>query len=188
MRPEKVNYALIIRRFCLVLLDIVCVLLSSLLAIATRFEFSLSQIPVEFYSVLVKLAPLFILSTLFIFWIFRIYNSLWEYAGIEEMINVVVACIAAGFCQIAVVVAVGSFLPRSYYVLSTIYLMLLTAANRASYRLIRLRRQNRMFSWKKKQRVMLIGAGEAGRSLIGEIQNSRFLNQKVCCVIDDDRR
>ena len=55
MRPEKVNYALIIRRFCLVLLDIVCVLLSSLLAIATRFEFSLSQIPVEFYSVLVKL-------------------------------------------------------------------------------------------------------------------------------------
>ena len=98
MRPEKVNYALIIRRFCLVLLDIVCVLLSSLLAIATRFEFSLSQIPVEFYSVLVKLAPLFILSTLFIFWIFRIYNSLWEYAGIEEMINVVVACIAAGFC------------------------------------------------------------------------------------------
>ncbi len=188
MRPEKVNYALIIRRFCLVLLDIVCVLLSSLLAIATRFEFSLSQIPVEFYSVLVKLAPLFILSTLFIFWIFRIYNSLWEYAGIEEMINVVAACIAAGLCQIAVVVAVGSFLPRSYYVLSTIYLMLLTAANRASYRLIRLRRQNRMFSWKKKQRVMLIGAGEAGRSLIGEIQNSRFLNQKVCCVIDDDRR
>ena len=35
---------------------------------------------------------------------------------------------------------------------------------------------------------MLIGAGEAGRTLIQEIQNSRYLDQKVCCVIDDNRR
>ena len=116
MKPRKINYPLLIRRICLVLLDIVCISLSSLLAMATRFEFSFSQIPKEYYSALLSLVPLFILSTLFIFWIFRIYSSLWEYAGIEEMINVVTACIAAGFCQIAVVVAVGSFLPRSYYV------------------------------------------------------------------------
>ena len=35
---------------------------------------------------------------------------------------------------------------------------------------------------------MLIGAGEAGRTLIQEIQNSRYLDQKVCCVIDDNSR
>lgn len=35
---------------------------------------------------------------------------------------------------------------------------------------------------------MLIGAGEAGRTLIQEIQNSRYLDQKICCVIDDNRR
>ena len=35
---------------------------------------------------------------------------------------------------------------------------------------------------------MLVGAGEAGRSLIQEIQNSRYLDQKICCVIDDNNR
>lgn len=35
---------------------------------------------------------------------------------------------------------------------------------------------------------MLIGAGEAGGTLIQEIQNSRYLDQKICCVIDDNRR
>lgn len=33
---------------------------------------------------------------------------------------------------------------------------------------------------------MIIGGGEAGRSLITEIQNSKYLDQKVVCIIDDD--
>ena len=33
---------------------------------------------------------------------------------------------------------------------------------------------------------MIVGGGEAGRSLIGEIQNSKYLNQQVICIIDDD--
>ena len=41
---------------------------------------------------------------------------------------------------------------------------------------------------RKKKKIMLIGAGEAGRTLIQEIQNSRYLDQKVCCVIDDNSR
>ena len=33
---------------------------------------------------------------------------------------------------------------------------------------------------------MIIGGGEAGRSLITEIQNSKYLSQRVACIIDDD--
>ena len=33
---------------------------------------------------------------------------------------------------------------------------------------------------------MIIGGGEAGRTLITEIQNSKYLDQKVACIIDDD--
>ena len=77
-------------------------------------------------------------------------------------------------------------MPRSWYVLDTIYLMILIGATRVSYRLIRLRRQNRTFPWSKRKKVMIIGGGEAGRSLITEIQNSKYLDQKVVCIIDDD--
>ena len=34
--------------------------------------------------------------------------------------------------------------------------------------------------------MMIIGAGDAGRVIIKEILDSRFLTMKVCCVIDDD--
>lgn len=131
---------------------------------------------------------LFILITLAVFWLFRIYSSLWEYAGIEEVLNVITACMVSGLGKIALIVGVGSFLPRSYYIISTIYLMMLTGASRFSYRLIRMHRQHREIPWKKRKKVMIIGAGEAGRALIIEIQNSKYLNQKVCCVIDDDKR
>ncbi len=77
-------------------------------------------------------------------------------------------------------------MPRSWYVLDTIYLMILIGATRVSYRLIRLRRQNRTFPWAKRKKVMIVGGGEAGRSLIAEIQNSKYLDQKVACIIDDD--
>ncbi|MDY2812570.1 MAG: nucleoside-diphosphate sugar epimerase/dehydratase, partial [Dorea sp.] len=46
--------------------------------------------------------------------------------------------------------------------------------------------QNRAFPWRKRKRVMVVGGGEAGRSPIGEIQNSKYLNQQVYCIIDDD--
>ena len=33
---------------------------------------------------------------------------------------------------------------------------------------------------------MIIGGGEAGRTMITEIQNSKYLDQKVAGIIDDD--
>lgn len=186
-KPET-NYQLLIRRICLIILDIICIAISSYMALATRFEFHLDEIPKEFTGALMRYEGLFILITLTVFWLFRIYSSLWEYAGIEEVFNVIAACMVSGLVKIALIVGVGSFLPRSYYIISTIYLMMLTGASRFSYRLIRMHRQHREIPWKKRKKVMIIGAGEAGRALIIEIQNSKYLNQKVCCVIDDDKR
>ena len=93
-------------------------------------------------------------------------------------------------CELAVVVGTGQHLPRSYYVVRTFYLAALVGASRFCYRIIRLRmRKKEIFTIsRKKKKIMLIGAGEAGRTLIQEIQNSRYLDQKVCCVIDDNSR
>ena len=33
---------------------------------------------------------------------------------------------------------------------------------------------------------MIVGAGEAGYTLLKEIQNSKFIRQNVCCLVDDD--
>ena len=186
---KKINYQLLLRRVCLIILDIILIILSSLMALATRFEFDIRQIPEEFVSVLIDYGTLMILTTLIVFAVFRIYSSLWEYAGLEETFKIIGAIVFSSLCELAIVVGVGKHLPRSYYVIRTFYLIALVGGSRFLYRLVRLRyRKHQHYSIKKKKKIMLIGAGEAGRTLIQEIQNSRYLDQKVCCVIDDNRR
>lgn len=176
MKKKEINYQLLIRRICLIVLDIICIIAASILALLTRFEFDFSQIPKEFLKVIYKYGPFTIVITLIIFSLFRIYSSLWEYAGIEEVFSLIAACLAAAVAKIVIILFTWSVMPRSWYVLDTIYLMILIGATRVSYRLIRLRRQNRTFPWSKRKKVMIIGGGEAGRSLITEIQNSKYLD------------
>ena len=180
------NYKLLIRRACLILLDAVCILFASFFALATRFEFIIYQIPKEHLDELKEYEPWFILTTLIIFALFKIYSSLWEYAGPQEIFSIIWACIVSGVLEIGIVLLSGGFLPRSYYLLRTMYLIAFVVGTRFSYRMIRLKKQNRHLPWRQQRRVMIVGAGEAGRSVIGEIQNSKYLNQKICCIIDDD--
>lgn len=142
MKKKEINYQLLIRRICLIVLDIICIIAASILALLTRFEFDFSQIPKEFLKVIYKYGPFTIVITLIIFSLFRIYSSLWEYAGIEEVFSLIAACLAAAVAKIVIILFTWSVMPRSWYVLDTIYLMILIGATRVSYRLIRLRRQN----------------------------------------------
>lgn len=54
MKRKKINYQLLLRRVCLIVLDIVLIIISSLMALLTRFEFDIEQIPEEFLDVLVS--------------------------------------------------------------------------------------------------------------------------------------
>ena len=186
MEKKKVNYQLLIRRVCLIILDILCIIAASFLALLTRFEFDFHQIPPEFLKVIYEYGPFIIVVTLIIFTFFHVYSSLWEYAGIEEVFSLIAACLLSAVAKIVVISFTWSTMPRSWYVLDTMYLMILIGATRVSYRLIRLRRQNRKFPWVKRKKVMIIGGGEAGRTMITEIQNSKYLDQKVACIIDDN--
>lgn len=137
MKKKEINYQLLIRRICLIVLDIICIIAASILALLTRFEFDFSQIPKEFLKVIYKYGPFTIVITLIIFSLFRIYSSLWEYAGIEEVFSLIAACLAAAVAKIVIILFTWSVMPRSWYVLDTIYLMILIGATRVSYRLIR---------------------------------------------------
>lgn len=77
MKKKEMNYQLLIRRICLIVLDIICIIAASILALLTRFEFDFSQIPKEFLKVIYKYGPITIVITLIIFSLFRI-NSIFE--------------------------------------------------------------------------------------------------------------
>ncbi|WP_455716734.1 polysaccharide biosynthesis protein, partial [Anaerosporobacter sp.] len=126
------------------------------------------------------------ITTVLIFFLFRLYQSLWKYAGIDEMSNILFACVISGCIQLVGMHFVMELhVPRSYYPLSTVFMILCISGSRFMYR------YSRQLVYKSqrnvKKRIMVIGAGEAGSAIIKEIINSNYVEGAVICAIDDNK-
>lgn len=188
---KNIDKSLLIRRIGLIIYDIIAVAVSSYLALLVRFDFSFSKIPGKYEIRVLETLPFCILITLIVFFCFRLYSSLWTYAGAMELVNIGGAAIGSGFACLLIVMVkyrdIAVPLPRSYYAVYTVALMGLTFMSRYTYRGIRVIMRERVDD-RAKKRVLIIGAGDAGDALIREIRNSSYINLKVVGVIDDDSR
>lgn len=174
-----------IRVSILLLADIFSVMLASFLALVIRFEFELHNIYPPFIEAMYQYMPVNIVCTVIIFYFFHMYTSLWKYASVKELSNVFLAVFCSGVGQTIGMHILNLKVPRSYYIIYTILLLFLEVAIRFSYRLMRFLR-NEYYVREQPSNVMVIGAGDAGAAIIKEMRLSKFVKQKVCCVIDDN--
>lgn len=167
------------------ILDILIMVLTSILAIWIRFDFG--TIPEEYVINIYKYIGFDILIMLIIFFLLKLYTSVWTYASINELIDIVLACIATESLSFSYKTMINVSMPRSYYLIQVMLMILLVAGIRFFYRVFRTIVINISLN-KKNVRTMLIGAGEAGRLLIDEIsRNQKNFNTKIACVIDDNK-
>ena len=183
---KEIDVKLYIRRICLIIMDSILIAIACMLALAFRFEFEI--VDGLFRQYLTECLSLFIISSIIIFWLYRIYHSLWEYISAKEIKNIILASCSSGIAQMVIITMMDKRFPRSYYVLYVAFIAAFLGITRAAYRYIRLckKKWNRSHL-KQLQRVMIVGAGEAGMALLREIQNSEQLNYKVCCLVDGDK-
>lgn len=177
-----------IKRVFLVCYDVCVIIAASILALLLRFDFSYKEIPVRYEKSLWQMLPLLIITAIIIFAVFRLYTSLWIYAGAMELLNITTACILNGMCSFLLIVllrGINTF-PRSFYIMYNGIVWILIFISRYAYRgvrsLIRRRANNA-----DRTKVLIIGAGDAGNILIREIRTSRYLQKKVVGIIDDDK-
>ena len=182
----------IIKSLFLVLLDIVHVSIASAVGLLLRFDLRISNVDTQYLDSIWEYMPLFVIGTIVVFYLFRLYHTLWIYAGINELINITFACIAAILLQIAGMEMLLLPIPRAYYVLSGIVLYFLTLISRFMTRLVFQLNKNLSYSSesyihpKDTTKVMVIGGGEAANLIIKEIRNSSHISKVVVkCVIDD---
>ncbi len=187
-KKEPFNYQKLYRRTILIIYDILSVIVSSYLAILIRYEFKFDTIPEHFLSPVNHFLPINILITLVVFYIFRLYDSLWAYAGEKEMQNLVMACVISGVLNAIGLQFFKSHtqpVPQSYYFLYTFLLITFIFISRFSYRFLR-GQKHRAENRNNSKAVMIIGAGEAGNAIIKEIITSNFSTMSIKCIIDDD--
>ncbi|MDD2981590.1 MAG: nucleoside-diphosphate sugar epimerase/dehydratase [Hespellia sp.] len=172
-------------------LDIIIIMVSYCAALFLRFDFVYSNIPEQYLDAYLWSMPYWICTTVLVFYCMKLYHSIWRFVSTTEVTRLVYAYII-----LIPVYFVGGFfmklkMPLSYYFVGYVICFVLTVADRFAYRFIRVY-QNRLRQDEgddiegKKERVMIIGAGRSGQTLIRELMSSPHLNTKVCCVIDDN--
>ena len=179
---------LILRQLLLMVLDAVGICLSAVLALLLRFNLSFQEIHSPYLENIWKALPLCVIATIVVFWFFKLYRSVWRYAGFYEVQQIVLAVVLSTVLKIVGMRITGLHMPRSYWFLYAGVLIFVTIFTRFSYRVAR--NMQKKFIDKKRgvetSRVMVVGAGAAADVLIRELKTSTHLHKSVQCVIDDN--
>ncbi len=127
--------------------------------------------------------PYFVVTGIAVFVIFRLYRSMWRFAGFREFLlsfSAVFVIYAIMFVRFRFFLNV---MPISFYVIGFIIQFVLTLISRFSYRIY----LNIMsYASRRSNNVMLIGAGQAGQMIINEIAKDKESQDRICCIIDDN--
>lgn len=168
-----------------VLLDLIVLILSSFLAIALRFDFI--NIPELYLNNIYKYFIIDAIIMIFVFIFYKLYLSMWSYASIIELINIGFGCITYIIIEFIYKLLFNIEMPRSYYLIKVLLLIIFVSAIRYAYRIARTIK-DLTNTRKYTINTMIVGAGEAGRLLINEIYNNpKHFGNKIVCVIDDNK-
>ena len=173
------------RVILLVVLDILVCNAAAFSALFIRYEFSYADCLASGYlDTYIKWAIPTTLLVLALFAAFKLYMTLWSFAGADELARIFVSSMVMGIIQMMLILLKLADLPRSFPVLFAMLLFISTTIVRFSYRFMR--RMRIRFSGTPQLRTMVIGAGEAGALVLREFKGSRFSRNKVVCLVDDD--
>lgn len=168
-------------------LDIISVILAAFISIYLRFDSN--KIPANYLSLLISYMPLTVVIYLISFYLFKLYGRIWRYASATELIAIVMANIAASTAWYFISLYIWAVLPRSLYVFTGLLLILFIGGSRLSlrfYSYVMNKPKYRQIQ-RKKNKVLIIGAGDAGAMLLREIERYHIANRQVVGFIDDDK-
>ena len=184
------------RIFIIMLTDICMMALAYFIALIARFNFTLSQVPAlylsRYFTCLIAIA----ISGVFALGVTKGYRVIWRFASAIDLKNLVKAFVLQQIILFAIAV-VGNqltgdafyYMPRTFWIIGAALEFAGLSMLRFSYRFVRdLTIADYRISNKDEdvKRVLIIGAGSAGRLLIRELQENASLHLKPICIVDDN--
>lgn len=155
-------------------------------SIMVRFDFAASRIPPEHLKNAGSCLLVQVVVTVVVFTWRRMYHYIWRTINVMDV---------AGMCTSVVIAYVVGYiccsflqltLPRSVWLMDLVFQLMFLVGMRCSLRFLLVCQTFLLHQRPDSQRIMLIGAGQAGRILAHELCRSRRVEGKLCCVIDDN--
>ena len=184
--------------FLIFILDIILVAFSWYFAHALRFNFSLNQ---DILYSIQRILPLIIIIKILCFYLFDLYQGMWRYTSLADLVNLFKATSIASLLIVVLILFVNRFsgFSRSILIIDWGLTLFLIAGSRVAIRL---------YFWlaagdesakvmggflssltghqREGKRMFIIGAGDCGEKISREIHDNPQLGYRVMGFIDDD--
>ena len=166
--------------------DFIAVCLGYFLALYLRYDATYTSISQPFIRAYARFIFPWALNSIVIFLFFKMYNSMWRFASFTELIRTFMGSMVSSVLHAVLITVIFTRMPISYYIWGAFFQFILLCIPRFAFRLVNLLRYNREPLKEGGKRVMIIGAGDAGQTILREIMTARELTDKVVCIIDDN--
>lgn len=174
-----------IRILLIILLDCLMITLAGGFGLLVRFDFSFDAVPGEFVQLWWNFLPLQIGITVVLFFFRRMYHYVWHSVNLHDILDMILSVLLAFIAAESLRLVLHMRLPISVVFISLMCQMFALVGMRCGIRFLKVFRQV-MSRGTGKERIMLIGAGEAGKMLLQELHTRHQNEGKVCCIIDDN--
>ena len=136
-------------------------------------------------SVYLSALPILLATRYVLFVALGVYRRVWRFATARDVIPIAVGCFASSLVAYVLLIAlrpIGSFPAIEIFVIDAVFCTLLVGASRLALRLLPEARGRRL----PRRRVLVAGAGRAGRSLVRELRETH--EARVVGFLDDNPR
>ena len=173
-----------------ILADLAVVMFSYFAALWIRFDMQFGKIPDEYFKTYLRIMPVWCVITIVVFFLFKLYHSIWTYVSIDEAFVMIKAYTVLVCCYILSKYIMEIDMPRSFYFFGIFIAFVLHVFVRFAYRLLHFltTRYSKISEYRTGdvENVMIIGGGSAGSVMIRELNSDKHLNQRPVCIIDDN--
>ncbi len=136
-------------------------------------------------SVYLSALPIVLASRYVFFVALGVYRRVWRFATARDVVPIVIGCFGSAVVAYLVLIAlrpIGSFPAVQIFVIDAILCTVLVGGSRLALRLLPEAAGGR----RERSRVLIVGAGRAGRSLARELREGR--DERVVGFLDDNPR
>ena len=189
VRPQKKRFRLEhwhVISLLLMLYDFIAIHVAYFFALWARFDFIFSKIDAAYLLHYKQFITAYAVCCLVVFWLFKLYRSMWRFASYAEFIRTLCASVLTSVLHAVFITLICGRMPMTYYFFGLLLQFLLLIAARFSFRFLLYFRERRRKTGENANRVMLIGAGSAGQLILRDLFRAPETNERVVCVIDDN--
>lgn len=131
-RPKIFNHWRMVMIF-LIAYDFIAILFSYLVALWVRFDYNFGDVPELYLQTYFKTIFIYAIFCILVFWVAKLYRSIWRFASYMELIRVIASTIITGVVYTISVCVFVTRMPVSYFIFEEIHRTVSSFCNNADF-------------------------------------------------------